>query len=155
MPPAIVKKIDEFKKTAGKCVECRTFDLLHHDEQNGWAYPLFDEFSSCSSGIVVVSEAPNFDDTFNESKRRLTYDIQTDDTGNFTRELLESVGLKVSDVLFTNSVLCLPALNKDGKYKVSAKQSNVGWAERNEAHHSLFIPDASGKANIAEAAQSF
>lgn len=115
-------KIEEFKKTAGKCAECRTFDLLHHDEQHGWAYPLFDEYSLCPSGIVIVSEAPNFDDTFNESKRRLTYDIQTDDTGNFTRELLESVGLKVSDVLFTNSVLCLPARDKDGKYKVSAKQ---------------------------------
>jgi uracil-DNA glycosylase family 4 len=95
--------------------------LINHEAQLGWAYPLFDEHSLCPSGIVVVAEAPNWDDTYNETKRRLTYDIETDPTGNFTRELLQSVNLNVSDVLFTNSVLCLPAHN-EGKYKVKSAQ---------------------------------
>ncbi len=115
-------KIHEFKEAARKCTECRSAGLLHHDEQHGWSYPLFDESSLCPSRILVIGEAPNWDDTFDKLKRRLTYDIETDPTGNFTRELLSSVGLKVTDVLFTNSVLCLPAHNGN-KYKVVAEQS--------------------------------
>lgn len=114
--------IYEFKEAARKCTECRGGGLLYHDEQHGWAYPLFDESLVCPSRIIVIGEAPNWDDTFDESKRRLTYDIETDPTGNFTRELLSSVGIIVSDVLFTNSVLCLPAHNGK-KYKVLAEQS--------------------------------
>lgn len=111
----------EFKSIAGKCTTCRDMGLINHEAQLGWAYPLFDEHSLCPSGIAIVAEAPNWDDTYNESKRRLTYDIETDPTGNFTRELLQSVNLSISDVFFTNSVLCLPAHN-GGKYQVKSAQ---------------------------------
>jgi len=71
--------------------------------------------------VVVVAEAPNWDDTYNPAKRRLTYDIETDATGNFTRELLRSVGLRASEVFFTNCVLCLPA-RQEKKYPVRSAQ---------------------------------
>jgi uracil-DNA glycosylase family 4 len=115
-------EIDEFRNSARKCTECRDLGFIHDDVQHGWAYPLFDEQSLCPTGIVIIGEAPNADDTYNKSKQRLTYDIETDPTGNFARELLLSVGLKVADVLFTNSVLCLPAYNGK-KYNVIAAQS--------------------------------
>lgn len=113
--------LSEYKSTVRRCTACRDMGLINHEAQLGWAYPLFDEHSLYSSGIVVVAEAPNWDDTYNESKRRLTYDIETDPTGNFTRELLRSVNLSVSDVFFTNSVLCLPA-HHGGKYQVKSAQ---------------------------------
>ena len=108
-----------FRDTARGCVDCRTSGLVYHDNEHGWGYPLFDEGASCPSQVIVVAEAPNWDDTFDQAKRRLTYDIKTDPTGDFTRDLFASVGLAPSDVLFTNSVLCLPALvlSKDGKKK--------------------------------------
>ncbi|WP_408891714.1 uracil-DNA glycosylase family protein [Myxococcus faecalis] len=73
---------------------------------------------------MVVAEAPNLTDSFDADKRRLTYDVDTDPTGGFARELLVSVGLRVEDVLFTNAVLCLPA-RKKGKHPVSARQMEL------------------------------
>jgi DNA polymerase len=108
-----------FRDTARGCVACRTSGLVHYDSELGWCRPLFDDGATCPSQVIVVAEAPNWDDTYNPTKGRLTYDIETDPTGNFTRDLFASVGLAPSDVLFTNSVLCLPALvlSKDGKKK--------------------------------------
>lgn len=103
-------------------MDCRTSRLVHYDSELGWSYPLFHEGASCPSQIIVVAEAPNWDDTYDQAKRRLTYDIETDPTGNFARELFASVGLAPSDILFTNSVLCLPA-EQEGKYPVRAAQS--------------------------------
>jgi uracil-DNA glycosylase family 4 len=92
---------------------------------------LFDRDASCPSGVLVVAEAPNHDDTFSADKGYLTYDIETDPTGNFTRELLASVGLVPSDVLFTNAVLCLPAL-RGKRYQVTRgiKEACSPWLRR-------------------------
>ena len=111
-----------FRDTARGCVDCRTSGLVHYDSEFGWGYPLFHEGASCPSQIIVVAEAPNWDDTYDQAKRRLTYDIETDPTGNFTRDLFASVGLAPSDILFTNSVLCLPA-RRGKKHPVRAAQS--------------------------------
>lgn len=116
------ERLNSFRNRARHCTQCRGSGLTHCDERLGWAYPVLDERSTCPSRIIVVAEAPNWEDTYDPSKRRLTYDIETDPTGNFTRELLASVGLTPSDVLFTNSVLCLPA-RRSGKHPVQAGQS--------------------------------
>jgi uracil-DNA glycosylase family 4 len=115
------EKLDLFRDTARGCVDCRDLRLIHYDKQFGWAYPVFHERTTCPSRVLVVAEAPNWDDTYDRSKRRLTYDIETDETGNFARELFASVGLAACDVLFTNSVLCLPA-RQGKKHPVRATQ---------------------------------
>jgi len=81
--------------------------------------------------VLIVAEAPNHDDTYHPKKGRLTCDPDTDPSGRFLFELLGAVGLRPGDVLFTNTVLCLPA-PKDGKHPVTsapAKQCLV-WLER-------------------------
>ena len=116
--------IARFRSEASRCTLCREQGLLYQHEDGRWACPLFHRGSTCSSGIVVVAEAPNFDDTFDPDKQRLTYDAETDPTGRFARELFASVGLSPDDVLFTNSVLCLPAKQGD-KFPVKAQQRNL------------------------------
>lgn len=74
---------------------------------------------------MIVAEAPNFDDSFDPAKRRLTVEPGTDPSGEFTFELLASVGLRPEEVLFTNSVQCLPARNEGGKHAVSARQQDL------------------------------
>jgi uracil-DNA glycosylase len=75
--------------------------------------------------VVVVAEAPNFDDSFDTAKRRLTLEPDTDPSGAFMFDLLASVGLRPEQVLFTNSVLCLPARNGEGKHAVCARQQDL------------------------------
>jgi hypothetical protein len=48
--------------------------------------------ASCPSGVVLVAEAPNFPDTYDVDKGRITVDEETDPTGRFMRELLGPVG---------------------------------------------------------------
>jgi uracil-DNA glycosylase family 4 len=80
---------------------------------------------------LFIFEAPNFDDTYNLEKGRLTCDPDTDPSGRFFFDLLEHIGLAPSDVLITNSVLCLPAA-KNGKYPVSSAQRRAcsPWLRR-------------------------
>lgn len=81
-----------------------------------------------SLGILIVGEAPNWDATYDANKGYLTYDADTDPTGQFMRRLLvEEVGLsepEIDDVLFTNGVLCLPT-RKGERFPVSAKQTDL------------------------------
>lgn len=50
---------------------------------------------------VRRSEAPNLTDSFDADKRRrLTYNLDTDPTGIFVRELIASVGMRIEEVLF-------------------------------------------------------
>src|SRR5262245_17909673 len=113
------ERLNVYRAEVGACIDCRAAGLIHQ-EDGRWAYPLFHKDASCPSGVVIVAEAPNWEDTFNPAKCRLTYDIDTDPTGVFARKLLSSVGLKAGDVLFTNSVLCLPA-GRNGKHPVSSR----------------------------------
>ena len=86
----------------------------------GDAYPLFHERGNLDADVLFVAEAPNLDDTFDPDKGELTVDPGTDPSGRFAFELLtEVLGLEPDEVLFTNSVLCLPA-GRGGKYPVKA-----------------------------------
>ncbi len=86
----------------------------------GEARPLFHEEGNLDADLLFVVEAPNYDDTFDLDKGRLTYDADTDPTGVFVRRMLrDALGLKPEDVLITNSVLCLPA-GTGGKFPVQA-----------------------------------
>jgi len=111
--------IERHEQLAGGCTTCRDDNLIYRHDDGWWAYPLFHVEGTCRAGIVIVLEAPNFDDTFNPRKGRLTCDPDTDPSGRFMCELLASVSLKPSDVFFTNTVLCLPA-KKGGKFPVTA-----------------------------------
>jgi uracil-DNA glycosylase family 4 len=121
MKKSIKEQLKKFKDEASKCQICRNAGLLYQHSNRRWAYPLFDNNLECPSGVLAIALAPNFDDTFDPEKGYLSYDIDTDPTGNFFRELLESVDLTVQDVSITNSVLCLPA-GKNGDYPVYAAQ---------------------------------
>ncbi|MDF1527392.1 MAG: uracil-DNA glycosylase family protein [bacterium] len=128
---SIKKQLTKFKDDASKCQICREAGLLYKHENGKWAYPLFDKNLECRSGVLAIAEAPNEKDTFDPKKSYLSYDIETDPTGNFFRELLHSVNLTVHDVIITNSVLCLPAA-KNGKYPVSSRQISMcsTWVSR-------------------------
>lgn len=108
-----------YQRAIRSCTRCREEGLIFRHQDGRWAYPLFHEEGTCSSGVLIALEAPNFDDTFDLEKGRLTCDPDTDPSGRFMLDLLASVGLQPSDALFTNTVLCLPA-KKNGKYPVTA-----------------------------------
>lgn len=113
---------------ASGCDRCHSEGLLYAEGADR-AYPLFQKSPPWPVRVVVVGEAPNHADTFDPSKRRLTLEPGTDPTGSFMFELLASVDLGSQDVLFTNSVLCLPARSGEGKHPVTARQQDLcaGW----------------------------
>ena len=89
------------------------------------ARPLFHEEGNLSARLLFVVEAPNFDDTYDLDKRRLTIDPETDPSGRFFHErLVFDLGLRPADVMVTNAVLCLPA-RRDGKHPVSPRQREL------------------------------
>ena len=114
----------QYHKDAAICVRCRSNGLIHRHPDGRWARPLFHEEGTCRSGVLFVFEAPNFDDTYDRNKGRMTCDPSTDQTGQFLFRLLAHVGLTVEDVLLTNSVLCLPA-EQSGKYPVISRQRDT------------------------------
>jgi uracil-DNA glycosylase family 4 len=103
-------------------------NLLFVDPVDGCATPMLPKDPTARLGVLVVGEAPNYDDTFDPAKRRLTYDKDTDPTGKFMHALLiEEAGLtenEVADVLFANAVQCLPA-RKNDKHPVSIAQVDL------------------------------
>jgi len=119
------------REEAASCTRCRDDGLIYRKEDGRWAYPLFHAKATCPSRIVFVAEAPNMTDTFDTNKGRLTVDDETDFTGKSMRAFLRSVGLKPEDVLFTNTVLCLPAQQRD-KFPVSTRLASAcqPWLER-------------------------
>lgn len=115
--------IEVLQNEAARCTRCHEEGLLHTDGGNR-AYPVFQRNPPWPVRVLVVAEAPNFDDSFNPAKRRLTLEPGTDPSGEFMFELLASVGLRPEHVLFTNSVLCLPSQNDEGKHSVSLRQQD-------------------------------
>ena len=90
--------------------------------QEGHARPLFYEGGNWESDILFVMEAPNYGDTFNPAKGRMTFGEESDPTGRFFEECLRTeVGMEPEQIMVVNSVFCLPAC-KDGRYPVSSKQ---------------------------------
>jgi len=114
------------------CIACREAGWLHRDPGSGWARPLFHEETTCGSPILLVYEAPNFGDTYDPQKGRLTCNRTTDPSGRFTHRLLEHVGLRPEDVIITNSVLCLPARGRDRGFPVFVQQRKTcaRWLRR-------------------------
>ena len=110
---------------ASGCTRCHELDLVHIDDALGTARPMLQRDATGSLGILVVGEAPNWSDTYDNTKGHLTYDRDTDPTGRFMFQLLtDEAGLtesELGDVLFTNAVLCLPRRKRD-RYPVSAAQ---------------------------------
>jgi len=143
--PNRVVRLATFQDAAKACTRCEDHEpnLLHVDEQRGCARPMLQRSPTGFLGILVVGEAPNWDDTFDMNKGHLTYDADTDPTGRFMRTLLiEEVGLsehEIRDVLFANAVLCLPA-EDSGKHRVTRRQLDLcrPWLVR-------FIEDADVK----------
>jgi uracil-DNA glycosylase family 4 len=72
--------------------------------------PLLHEEGSLDADVLFVAEAPNYEDTVDPRKGRLTVDPDTDPSGAFIHSLLtRELGLRPDRVLFTNAMLCLPA----------------------------------------------
>ena len=107
-----------------QCHRCRELGLIHQHETGRWAYPVLQNDPPLVVEVMGILEAPNASDTFDESKGHLTFDSETDPSGRFTRELFESVGIAPDAVLFTNTVLCLPA-RRGERHPVSAKQRSL------------------------------
>src|SRR2546421_3223993 len=104
MPPLPV--LPTWAAEIRECRVCHAGGLLHR-EPHADARPLFFD-GNFSSRLLLVLEAPNYDDTFQWG--RLTIDGDKDPTGDFLRECLrDEVGIEPRDVMITNSVLCLPA----------------------------------------------
>lgn len=124
-------RLSVYRDDAATCVRCGDEALLHRHADGRRAYPLFHAGATCPRGVLIVAEAPNLTDTYDSDKGRLTVDAETDPTGRFLRDLLASVGLQPDDVLFTNSVLCLPA-RRNGRHLVRARQLELcrAWLTR-------------------------
>jgi uracil-DNA glycosylase len=124
-----------FEEEAGKCRRCHESDLIFIDAEKGPARPILAKTPTAALGLLVVGEAPNHSDTYDESKGYLTYDDETDQTGRFMRRLLiEEAGLhadEIQHVLFTNAALCLPARRRD-RHKPYSRQLDAckGWLDR-------------------------
>lgn len=113
------RKWKKFKKEAGNCTVCSDLGLLEKD-----AFPLFIKEPPKNVAVLFIAEAPNREDTYNQSKGYLTYLEPTDPTGNNFTELYYNVlNFNHEQLFITNSVLCLPA-RRNGKYPVYAKQRN-------------------------------
>ena len=121
-------KLVTFESEAKACTRCYEPGLLHIDETRGVARPMLQRQPTGALGILIVGEAPNWDDTYHADKGYLTYDANADPTGRFMRSLLiDDVGLRadeIGDLLFTNAALCLPS-KRDGKYPVGKKQMDL------------------------------
>ena len=130
-----LRQLSIFQSDARACTRCAQHDLLHVDEIHDLARPMVQRHPTGALGILVLGEAPNWDDTYDADKGYLTYDADTDPTGRFMRTLLiEEVGLteaELGDVLFTNAVLCLP-VEVSGKHRVTRRQIDLcsSWLVR-------------------------
>lgn len=122
---AMANPVELLQADAKMCARCLSERLLYAEEGENRAYPLFQKDPPWPVRVMVVAEAPNFDDSFDCAKRRLTLEPDTDPSGAFTFDLLASVDLRPDQVLFTNSVLCLPARNREGKHSVSTRQQDL------------------------------
>ena len=120
-----IEGLAAYQRDARRCTRCHDHGLIHFDGRRGVALPVLQKQPTGALGVLIVAEAPNFDDTYDPGKGYLTYDADTDPTGRYVRQLLlDEVGLSVAelgDVLFTNAVLCLPR-GHGGKHPVSDRQ---------------------------------
>lgn len=128
---SVVDRLREFHEDVSGCTRCRDIDLVHRNEDGRWAYPVLQRGPTGRAGVLFVAEAPNWADTFDPDKGRLTVEADTDPTGAFFRELLEHAGLAVDDIIVTNAVLCLPK-ERDGRHPVGSqlREACLPWLVR-------------------------
>jgi DNA polymerase len=126
-----IQRLALFQAEAKTCTHCHEHEgrnLLFIDPTHGCAQPILAPSPTAALGILLVGEAPNYDDSFHRDKRYLTYDSDTDPTGKFMRTLLiHEAGLQeheVTDVLFANAVNCLPARRR-GRHPVTVQQIDL------------------------------
>jgi len=111
-------------KEIRSCRKCHQQGLIYRDNLQHEGYPVFFESGNLQSDVIFILEAPNYADSFDPDKKRLTYDAETDPTGRFVRECLTRyLLLQPHDVYFTNAVLCLPDIDHNGKFPV--KRSHI------------------------------
>jgi uracil-DNA glycosylase family 4 len=109
----------QYKNETEKCMKCRE---SVHVLIDGKAKPLFTKNEIINTNVLFIMEAPNQDDTYNSSKGYLTIDNETDPSGRFFHELFTQIlGFPIEELFLTNSILCLPKKNKNGKYEVNKK----------------------------------
>ena len=131
-----MRRLAVFEQEAKQCRRCDEAGLTFVDVSKGPARPILAKNPTAMLGLLVIGEAPNHDDTYNDAKRYLTYDSDdTDQTGRFMRRLLiEEAGLQpdeIQHVVFTNAALCLPSRRRD-RHKPSPKQLDAckEWLDR-------------------------
>jgi uracil-DNA glycosylase family 4 len=114
----------EWRLKLRKCRKCLELaEPLAFIGEEGIARPLFHEEGDLESEILFVLEAPNYGDTFDPQKGRMTFGEASDPTGRFFGECLrDEVGIGLEQTMVVNSVLCLPARRVDGKHPVRTKQ---------------------------------
>lgn len=105
-------------KQIRKCRICHKVETpLVFLGDSGDARPLFFEEGNYGADILFILEAPNKTDTFEADKGRMTFGDGSDRTGEFVEDCLRlEIGVEPEDTMMTNSVLCLPALDKEGKH---------------------------------------
>jgi uracil-DNA glycosylase family 4 len=108
------QKLQKWLDEVSQCDKCRYEGLLHDG-----AYPVLHKNPPQDALVLCVLEATNSRDTF--EMLRITCGPESDETGQFLGELLQSVDFSCEEVILTNSVLCLP-VKKDDKYPVNAGQ---------------------------------
>ena len=102
-----LRQLATFQADANACTRCHDHDginLLFVDPAAGCARPILAYSPTAALGILVVGEAPNHADTFDDHKRYLTYDFDTDRTGRFMRALLideQAFGLRRSTMSYS------------------------------------------------------
>jgi hypothetical protein len=84
---AVLRNNPPWVQNIRQCRRCHEQGLLYNDEMRQ-GYPVMFESGNLKSKIVFILEAPNFADSFDPDKQRLTYDAETDPTGRFVRECL-------------------------------------------------------------------
>ena len=92
--------VELLQREAMPCARCHGEKFLYAEGENR-AYPLFQKDPPWPVRVMVVAEAPNFDDSFDRAKQRLTVEPDTDPSGAFTFDPLASVGLRPEQVSFT------------------------------------------------------
>lgn len=105
----------------------------HH--RRGWARAMLDKTAtpacadgillrSLKSGILVILEAPNRDDTYNFCKGYLTINSETDPSGKRMQELLQTIAVSPDEVIFANAVQCMPPDRGSGPHVTRDKRKN-------------------------------
>jgi hypothetical protein len=74
MAKEIAAQLGVLQAEAAQCTRCHAHGLVHLDDVRGVARPMLQRNPTGVLGILVVGEAPNWDDTYDPTKGYLTYE---------------------------------------------------------------------------------